>query len=46
MTRNDEDNGKKPNPPQEPPLPQDDDSNLGDDLTQAGEGKDLTNAEQ
>jgi len=45
MTHTDDDNGKKSTPPQ-PPLPQQDDKNLGDDLVQAGEGEDLTNDQQ
>ena len=46
MTFVDDDNNGKPTPPPQEPLPEQDDSNLGDDLTQAGEGKDLTNAQQ
>ncbi|MDD5041173.1 MAG: hypothetical protein PHX87_02785 [Candidatus Peribacteraceae bacterium] len=47
MIRNDDnDNGTIPPPSPEPPLPEEDDSNLGDDFTKAGEGKDLTNAQQ
>jgi len=41
-----DDNGKKPAPSPEPPLPQQDDKNLGDDLVQAGEGENLTNDQQ
>jgi len=47
MFQDDNDNnGKKPTPPPASPLPEEDDSNLGDDFTKAGEGKDLTNADQ
>jgi len=43
-----DDDDKKDNPAPSPasPLPEEDDSNLGDDFTTAGEGKDLTNADQ
>lgn len=40
-----DDNGKKPSTPEQP-LPEQDDSNLGDDFTKVGEGKDLPNADQ
>ncbi|MDD5103368.1 MAG: hypothetical protein PHX93_03125 [Candidatus Peribacteraceae bacterium] len=42
----DDDNNGKPTPPPEAPLPEEDDSNLGDDFTKVGEGKDLTNDQQ
>jgi|GEM_PF-2634529 len=46
MIRNDDNNGKKPAPQPEMPLPEQDDSNLGDDFTKVGEGEDLPNADQ
>lgn len=47
MCNNDEDkNGKPATPPPIAPMPEEDDSNLGDDFTMAGEGKDLTNDQQ
>ncbi|MFH0851894.1 MAG: hypothetical protein V1876_04065 [Candidatus Peregrinibacteria bacterium] len=46
MFRDDDDNNGKAQPPPPAPLPEEDDSNLGDDFTKAGEGKDLTNAQQ
>ncbi len=44
----DDDNDGKPAPvpPSEQPLPEQDDSNLGDDFTKVGEGEDLPNADQ
>ncbi len=47
MTRDDDNNGKKESTPPLPLLlPEQDDKNLGDDFTKAGEGKDLTNDQQ
>ncbi len=50
MHRDDENNNGKNTPPVAPapeqPLPQQDDTNLGDDFTKAGEGTDLTNDQQ
>ncbi len=46
MLRDDDDNNGKPPPPPPEPIPEQDDSNLGDDFTTAGEGKDLTNDQQ
>lgn len=46
MIQRDNDNGKKEPVTDPQPLPQQDDSNLGDDFTKAGEGTDLTNDQQ